>query len=506
MASELKIEHDNNDPPKSPLSQVFLRLYSPLSEQIINCAMCFSNPIDVEALKKEISNSIMIKHPRFCSLMVKDQSGKHWKKTHVNIDDHIIIHQITTSKVDDDEKEVEINSFLAEISVSTPLSEKKPLWEVHVLLGLKSVVLRVHHALGDGASLMSMLSTCFGKKNDEGLKSNYVVNNGDYRMKNHNNTYAKNNKDSNDESKKKGVWGLVKSLWFTLVFMLRVLGRILWVKDKVSVVSGCDGMELWPRKLATAKFLLEDFKSIKMVIPQVTVNDVLLGIISSGLSKYVNLKSSKGNTLISLSSLIRPILNLTRCNKHLNSLLSMLLIYANIHIYSQFEEISDLMSINSNRLSGWGNKTGIVLLPICCRNSLHPLDHVRAMKATMDKKKHSYEAYFVYKTIDFLVYLGSTKVASWCFQKVLTNTTLTISNIKGPLEEIVVADNPVTHMRVNLSSLPQAITIHMVSYAGKADLQVMVAKDVIPDPEILVKCFQDSFLEMKNSIKNIDMV
>ncbi|KAL2939381.1 O-acyltransferase WSD1 [Bienertia sinuspersici] len=413
MASELKIEHDNNDPPKSPLSQVFLRLYSPLSEQIINCAMCFSNPIDVEALKKEISNSIMIKHPRFCSLMVRDQSGKHWKITHVNIDDHIIIHQITTSKVDDDEKEVAINSFLAEISVSTPLSEKKPLWEVHVLLGLKSVVLRVHHALGDGASLMSMLSTCFGKKNDEGLKSNYVVNNGDYRMKNHNNTYAKNNKDSNDESKKKGVWGLVKSLWFTLVFMLRVLGRILWVKDKVSVVSGCDGMELWPRKLATAKFLLEDFKSIKMVIPQVTVNDVLLGIISSGLSKYVNLKSSKA-----------------------------------------LQQTPQLTAINAVNL-----------------------------------RKHPY-----------------LQVASWCFQKVLTNTTLTISNIKGPLEEIVVADNPVTHMRVNLSSLPQAITIHMVSYAGKADLQVMVAKDVIPDPEILVKCFQDSFLEMKNSIKKIDMV
>lgn len=43
--------------------------------------------------------------------------------------------------------------------------------------------------------------------------------------------------------------------------------------------------------------------------------------------------------------------------------------------------------------------------------------------------------------------------------------------------------------------------MHMVSYAGKADLQLMVAKDIIPDPEFLVKCFQDSLAEMKVSIK-----
>ena len=40
----------------------------------------------------------------------------------------------------------------------------------------------------------------------------------------------------------------------------------------------------------------------------------------------------------------------------------------------------------------------------------------------------------------------------------------------------------------------------MVSYAGKADLQVLVAKDIISDPELLAKCFQDSLLEMKNYI------
>lgn len=38
----------------------------------------------------------------------------------------------------------------------------------------------------------------------------------------------------------------------------------------------------------------------------------------------------------------------------------------------------------------------------------------------------------------------------------------------------------------------------MVSYAGMADMQVQVAKDIIPDPEFLAKCFEDALLEMKD--------
>lgn len=45
----------------------------------------------------------------------------------------------------------------------------------------------------------------------------------------------------------------------------------------------------------------------------------------------------------------------------------------------------------------------------------------------------------------------------------------------------------------------QAITIHMVSYAGRADLQILVAKDIIPDPQFLAKCFEDALLEMKEA-------
>jgi hypothetical protein len=45
----------------------------------------------------------------------------------------------------------------------------------------------------------------------------------------------------------------------------------------------------------------------------------------------------------------------------------------------------------------------------------------------------------------------------------------------------------------------QALTMHMVSYAGRADMQILVAKNIIPDPEFLAKCFEEALLEMKEA-------
>lgn len=42
--------------------------------------------------------------------------------------------------------------------------------------------------------------------------------------------------------------------------------------------------------------------------------------------------------------------------------------------------------------------------------------------------------------------------------------------------------------------------MHMVSYGGRAEMQILVAKDIIPDPDqFLAHCFQDALLQMKES-------
>jgi len=260
----------------SPYSRIFL---CPKSEQIINCAMGLRLPIDVDALKKAFFESTMIGHPRFCSLVVRKNGNEYyWRKTHVNIDDHFIIIDPPTATVTgtEDEVEVAVNAYLANLAVSTPLSEDKPLWEVHVLLSLNCVVLRVHHALGDGASLMSMLSACFGKQG-EGVAE---IENGGMKEK------AKGAKKGR-KWREGGVWGWAKTAWFTMVFAMKDLGMAFCMKDRRSVIYGGKGVELWPRKLETVKFQLQELRSIKKIIPNVVSRAYFVTINSGSYHRFL---------------------------------------------------------------------------------------------------------------------------------------------------------------------------------------------------------------------------
>lgn len=270
-------------------------------------------------------------------------------------------------------------------------------------------------------------------------------------------------------------------LWYTLVYVLEFGLRGLWARDKTTALSGGEGVELWPRRLATARFRLEDLKTVKTAIEDATINDVLFGIISYGLSRYLDIRSPKDvkeGTQITGVAMV------------------------NLRKQSGLQDISKLM--NSESGTRWGNKFGMLLLPVFYhRSSSDPLSFVRRAKAMIDKKKLSLEAPLSYKIGNLVMSVFGAKVASVLNYRIVCNTTFTISNIIGPREEITVVDNPVKHLRVTSSSLPHAITMHMVSYGGTADMQILVAKEVIPDPKVLAKCFEDALLEMKEAAEAI---
>lgn len=83
------------------------------------------------------------------------------------------------------------------------------------------------------------------------------------------------------------------------------------------------------------------------------------------------------------------------------------------------QDLSDLMKDNSR--SRWGNKFGMVLLPVYYhKNGADPLQYLRRAKVMIDRKKQSLEAHFSYK-IGHLVmtYLGSKvyPIKQYCLRK-----------------------------------------------------------------------------------------
>ncbi|KAL5562487.1 hypothetical protein UlMin_032234 [Ulmus minor] len=448
----------DSDEPLTPAGRLFLR---PEMNQIIHVALGVENPFDVDVFKSLIRDSFLLKHPRFCSLMVRDRHGReHWRRTSVDVDRHFIVIESPVSAAGDDDSAV--NEYLADMSIGPGLSYDKPLWEIHFLKAHKCFVFRIHHALGDGISLMSMfLASCRQKADPEALPNIGPV-------------------SSRREGKRRDYWfalvlGFLRMVWFSFVFVVEFILRSLWVCDRKTAISGGEGIELWPRKLVTARFRLQDMKAVKKAVPNATINDVLFGVISSGLSRYLDHRTP---------NVLPEGLQLTG------------LAMVNLRRQPGLHELSNLMSSNSD--SRWGNQFGIILLPVGYHKSgPDPLMYLKRAKVMIDRKKQSLEAHFSYRIGYYVMNYVGSKMAGLLNYRIICNTTFTISNIVGPQEEITLAGNPVTYLRVNSSGLPHALIMHMLTYAGRADMQISVAKDIIPDSEFLAKCFEDALLEMK---------
>ncbi|XP_073151846.1 wax ester synthase/diacylglycerol acyltransferase 11-like [Henckelia pumila] len=443
------------DEPLTPAGRLFLQ---PLMDQVINCAIATVDPLDIEAIKNEIRNSVMLKHPRFSSLMVRDSGGReHWRRTEVNLDRHLVIRHQPLS---DDPESDAVNDYMADLSYSSPLSMDKPLWELHFLMAHRTAVFRVHHALGDGISLMSMLlCSCRSIEDPEKLPAIAGVG------------------ASSSPRRRWGLLSLLKVFWYTLIYVFEFGLRTLWLKDKKTALSGGAGVELWPRKLATASFSLEDMKTVKRAVADATINDVLFGVITCGFSKYLDIKSPKamreGHQITGVSMV-------------------------NLRPNSGLQDLSKLMEAKSR--TRWGNKFGMLLLPVYYHGDCSdPLQFVKRAKAMIDKKKLSLEAPCSYKIGDIIMSIFGAKLASILNYRIVCNTTFTLSNLVGPSEKISIVNNPVKYLRVTSSSLSHAVTMHMISYGGTADMQILVAKDVIPEPKVLARCFEDALVEMKEA-------
>ncbi|KAK8624937.1 hypothetical protein V6N13_089821 [Hibiscus sabdariffa] len=409
----------SSDEPLTPAGRLFLQ---PHTNVVIHCILRGKNPADIDAIKSTIKTSLMVQHPRFCSLLVRDKNGfEHWRRTKIDVDRHVIVINNRLDKSDsfvdepqgsttEEDDEAAANQYVADLSVSCPLSMDKPLWELHVLMAHRCAVFRIHHALGDGISLMSMLMASCRRTDDSDALPRMVP---DKRPEI---TGVK----GRDWFWLFGVlWWFLKTVLYTWAFSVEFVLRSFLVSDERTVLAGGEGVELWPRKLATAKFLLDDMKVVKRAVPNTTINDVLLGVVSSGLSRYLDHRTPNA---------LREGLRMTG------------VAMVNIRAQPGLQDLSELMKNKSE--ARWGNKFGVILLP---------------------------------------------------------EQSFTISNVVGPLEEISLAGNPLSSIKVSTSSLPQAITMHMLSYAGKAEMQILVAKDIIPDPEFLAKCFEDALLDMKEA-------
>lgn len=158
-----------------------------------------------------------------------------------------------------------IDEYVSNLA-QTPMDLTKPLWEVHILntktKDANSIaIFRIHHSVGDGISLMSLVLACTRKTSDPNAVPTFPTEN------------KKKKKLLVDTSNSWFLWVCFlwmmlafKMFWNTIIDLCMFLATIVFLKDTKTPLKGSVGTERAPKKFVYRTLSLDDIKLVKNVM------------------------------------------------------------------------------------------------------------------------------------------------------------------------------------------------------------------------------------------------
>ncbi|KAJ0260854.1 hypothetical protein HA466_0040920 [Hirschfeldia incana] len=461
---------EEEEEPLSPMARIFQ------SRGIDYCAVTmigFKNKINPDLVLDALKHNVY-KQPRFSSKLSDD--GAKWIETEFNVEDHVIVPYIDPQDIGEDGKGF-IDEYTSRLTMN-PMDRSRPLWDIHILNVKTSDaeavgVVRTHHTLGDGTSMVSLLLACTDKTSDPNTVN--IVSTTIPSLK------------RREMYKNKGlllrtiftVGSTMGLIWNTVVDMLLLFATMLFLKDTKTHLKGGTDVGSNPKRFYHRSISLDDIKFIKNAM-NMTINDVLVGITQASLSSYMNrrydTKSEEDGALIPYPN------NLS----------------GGIRFRAGCTPLADMMPRDSK--CRWGNYFSFIVLPFSVGLQTDPLVYSKLSKSTMDRKKHSYHAHLAYLMIKTCQKLLGAKVAAKLFNRIVINTTTCLSNVMGPMEVISFHGNPITYIAPSGYGHSQGLLVHFMSYAGKMTISLAVDPTIIPDPHNICDDMEQSLKEMKSAL------
>ncbi|KAK0579642.1 hypothetical protein LWI29_029136 [Acer saccharum] len=243
--------------PLSPMARMF---HEPDSNIYIITMIGFKTQINPQVFKASLLHTLL-KHPRFSSVQVMDENsrGLKWVPTTVDLDNHVIVPKFEPNNIHTPDKIVE--DYVSNLSKST-IKMSIPMWDLH-LLNLRTsyaestAVLRIHHSLGDGTSLMSLFLASTRKVSDpQTLPTLHMM------------------KKANSRTKSSGgflgnyfikLWLVLSLFWNTFVDVLKFLATVfMFLKDTETPLKGGLGNgATTSRRFVHRMVSLDDVKLVK---------------------------------------------------------------------------------------------------------------------------------------------------------------------------------------------------------------------------------------------------
>ncbi|XP_024013738.1 O-acyltransferase WSD1 [Eutrema salsugineum] len=476
-------KEEEDEQPLSPAARLF---HAPEFNCYIISVIGLKNKIKPDEIIQGIKQTL-IKHPRFSSKLVNSGSNNRqeqkWVRTNVVAEDHVIIPKFETQDIENANADAFLESYVSDLT-TTPLNTSKPLWEVH-LLDLKTsdaenvAILKIHHSVGDGMSLMSLVLACTRKTSnpDEfpSLPYQNQSSSGSSRL------MPGSVGDSRLLWLLMALWSAIMVVLNTVCDALEFIATTLFLKDTSTPIKGdfrlrkCKRMCLVHRTVS-----FDDIKLIKNAM-KMTVNDVILGVSQAGLSQYLKRRYVDQEESIPKEIRLRAA------------------VLVNIRPTTGIQDLADMMTKGSK--CRWGNWIGYIVFPVSIALHNDPLDHIRRAKSIIDRKKNSLEAALTFIVGKMIIKSLGVQRAANILHRALSNTTMTFSNLVGPMEEISFYGHPVTYMAPSVYGHPHALTMHFQSYMNKMTISLSVDPTVISDPHRLCDDWEESLRSIKAAVQ-----
>ncbi|CAA7054404.1 unnamed protein product [Microthlaspi erraticum] len=415
-------EENVEEPPLSPAARLF---QMPSTELCIIAMIGFRTKINPDVILDDLKHYVS-KHLRFCSKL--SDNGERWIKTQVNVDDHVVAPDIDPQEIKEDGQSF-LDDYVSRLTM-IPFDRSRPLWDIHILNVKTSDaeavgVVRCHHSLGDGMSLMSLLVACTRKSsNPEAFPTIPAIERRDpYHLRNKGHLLRSIF----------AIFSYVELIWNTIVDVLQTLASVLFLNDTEIPLRRVKNN---PQRFCHRTVSLDDIKLIKNTM-NMTVNDVLLGVIQAGLSRYLNGRYGNADAEGRTSDQ----------NNHSDKIRLPAGIAVNLRQEIGIQPVGNMLAKDSK--CRWGNYVSAVHFPLSISLKTDPLVNLSKTKFIMDRKKHSLSAYLFYLTQEFTVNTFGPKVGEVVFKHIGSNTTAFVSNIVGPVEKVSLHGNEIAYIALS---------------------------------------------------------
>jgi len=440
----------------------WLRMDRPANLMIIVGVLILAGPVDVNRLEATLAERILA-YGRFRKRVETHADSFHWCD-----DPHFdVAHHIKRTRLPGGAGKAELQRFVAELA-GRPLDRAHPLWEFHIVEdyeGGAAVVMRIHHAVGDGIALVKVLLSLTDDRAEAPM--------GRPKHNVHKGTRASSTLADAFGLARRLVGGGLQVSDEALKAALDIAAHPSRAADYLRHGSGVaaelayllfmptdtptrlKGVPLGDKRVAWADPIpLPEVKAVSRTLG-CSVNDMLLAAIAGAIKGYLEEKGDNTDG-VEVRALV-PI---------------------NLRPPGSGEEL--------------GNRFGIIAveLPVGFES---PIERLREVRRRMEVLKTSYEPKV---TLGLFAGLGYTPqiVQDKLFDLLLSRATAVMTNVPGPQQPLYLAGSKLKQM---MFWVPQSGNIGMgvsiLSFNGEVHFGLITDAALTPDPEAIIARFAPEF-------------